>query len=376
MQTSRFVLFLSVAALAVADVPLAMPNPASEPSQPAEVRGVWTHPGFFGADRRVAMEKIAATLDQYKQAGINTLFVLVKNTSGYLYYASEIGVVDPAYDWDFFGVFLAEAKKRGMRVQPWFCVFTETAILGQVRQHPEWLISSPRREMVGIVNPALPAVQEYEISLMLELVRKYEIGWIHLDYIRYPCEPVEPYFSFDRETARLFEEETGIELASLKPRDTGNIEWNEWLRWNTERVTVFVRRLRANLHETNPQVRISAAVFPDPVNARILIGQNWPAWVQEGLVDMVNPMLYTGRTNFFEKLVREAMQLAQGRALVCPGIGIGIGTSQVLSEPEEMIEQMQICESLGAAGVVYFSSYSLTQPFIDRLKSAVPGAKR
>jgi uncharacterized lipoprotein YddW (UPF0748 family) len=332
------------------------------------VRGVWMHPGFFGPEKTAAIEKIRATLDEYAKAGINTLIMCVKNTSGHVYYASEIGVRDKAWDWDFFGVFLAEAKKRKMEVHPWFCVFPESAVLGQVREHPEWLIASPKREMVGAVNPALPAVRAYEISLMLEVVRKYGVGWVHLDYIRYPCEPTEPYFSFDPETLRLFKQDTGIDMAAVKSRDSGNMAWNEWLRWNTDRVTVFVRELKDALKATGRKVKISAAVFPDAQNARVLIGQDWPAWARERLVDMLCPMLYSNDAGLFEKLVREAVAYGKGRSQVCPGIGIG--TSHNQNTPEGMIEQMRISKTLGADGVVYFSSSSLNPPFLEKLKAS------
>jgi uncharacterized lipoprotein YddW (UPF0748 family) len=340
---------------------------AGEASLAMPVRGVWMHPGFFGPDKAAAIEKMRTTLDEYARAGINTLIMLVKNTSGHVYFASEIGVPDGAYNWDFFGTFLNEAKKRKMEVHPWFCVFPESAILGQVRQHPEWLITSPKHEMVGAVNPALPAVREYEISLMLEVVRKYDVSWVHLDYIRYPCEPTEPFFSFDPETLRLFNEDTGIDMAAIKARDTGNPVWNVWLRWNTDRVTVFVRELKAALKSAGRKVKISAAVFPDAANARVMIGQDWAAWGREGLVDMLNPMIYTNDAKLYEKLTREAVGYGKGHALVCPGIGIG--TSHNQNTPEGMIEQMRLSKTLKADGVVYFSSNSLKQPFLDALKN-------
>jgi uncharacterized lipoprotein YddW (UPF0748 family) len=355
-------LFLSL----VLTVTPACSGGAAETSLAMPVRGVWMHPGFFGPDKATAVQKIQTTLDEYAKAGINTLIMLVKNTSGHVYYASEIAVADGAWNWDFFKVFLAEAKKRKMEVHPWFCVFPESSILGEVRQHPEWLIRGPQKEMVGAVNPALPAVREYEISLMLEIVKKYDVGWVHLDYIRYPCEPTEPYFSNDPETARLFREDSGIDLTALKARDTGNMAWDAWLRWNTDRVTVFVRELKAALKTTGRNVKISAAVFPDAVSARVMIGQDWAGWAREGLVDMLNPMLYSNDTKLFEKLVGEAVSIGKGRALVCPGIGIG--TSHNKNTPEGMIDEMRICKKLRADGVVYFSSSSLDQSFIDKLK--------
>ncbi len=333
------------------------------------VRGVWMHPGFFGSDKTIAKEKIQTTLDAYARAGINTLYILVKNTTGHLYYSSEIGVRDQAYDWDFFSLFLSEAERRKMEVHPWFCVFPETAILGQVGRHPEWLITNPKREMVAVANPALPAVRAYEKSLILELARKYAVRWIHLDYVRYPCEPVEPYFSFDRETLRLFKEDTGIDLAEIKNRDTGSIAWNEWLEWNTEQVTLFMRELNSALETLDKEMKVSAAVFNTAATARIMVGQDWLTWVQEGLVDMVSPMLYTDRCDHFEKKVRQAMTDCRGHVRLCPGIGVGSSSFYRWATPENMIKQVAFCDAMNADGVVIFSAYTLDQPYLEKLQA-------
>ena len=364
---SKNVLAFILLALAWTSIPVSSLG-AADSSLSMPIRGVWMHPGFFGPEKTAALEKIRTTLDEYAKAGINTLVMLVKDTSGHVYYASEIGVPNGAWNWDFFEVFLAEAKKRKMDVHPWFCVFPESSILGRVREYPEWLIASPQREMVGAVNPALPAVREYEISLMLEVARKYGVDWIHLDYIRYPCEPTEPYFSFDPETLRLFKQDSGIDMVAVKARDSGNMAWNEWLNWNRDRVTVFVRELKSALATTGRGVKISAAVFPDATNAGVLIGQDWPAWARERLVDMLCPMLYSNNAGLFEKLVREAVAYGKGFCRVCPGIGIG--TSHNQNTPESMLDEMRISKSLGADGVVFFSSSSLNAPFLEKLKTA------
>jgi len=174
--------------------------------------------------------------------------------------------------------------------------------------------------MVRNLNPALPEVRAYEISLMVELAEKYRVDWIHLDYIRFPCEPNEPYLSYDGRTLELFKQETGIDLGALKARDSGNPYWNVWLEWNRQQVTRLVRELRAELDKTGRRVRISAAVFPEADNARVLIGQDWAAWAKEGLVDMLNPMLYTNDLRLFETLTRRAVALASTPAVAPAGL--------------------------------------------------------
>ena len=385
---SPFLAFLIITAwmLLPADAGAQKLKPIKEPKVglPASalspwVYGVWMHPGMFGPEEETATAKIRETLDFYSQAGINTVIMLVKNTTGHVYYDSEIAIKDPAYGWDFFGVFLEEARKRNLAVHPWFCVFPEASLLGQVREHPEWLIVGPGREMVRTVNPALPEVRAYEISLMLELVKKYGTDWVHLDYIRFPCEPTEPYFSYDARTLQLFKEETGIDFNALKARDSGNPYWNVWLEWNREQVTRLVRELQQELAKTGRQVKISAAVFPDPDNARVLIGQDWLEWGRQGLVDMLCPMLYTNDLPLFERLTkralaaRESVKKEGGTVLVCSGIGIG--TSHNQSTSEIMLEEIRLARRAGANGVIFFSGSSLTDRFLNSLKAVFPGTK-
>ena len=338
------------------------------PPEKMTVRGVWAHPGFFGSEKNSVAAKIKATLDGYVQVGINTVIILVKSTSGHVYFQSRIGVQDPSYKWDFFSVFLEEAKKRNISVHPWFCVFPESAVLGKVREHPEWLITNVSGEMTAAANAALPQVREYELNLMLELLKKYSVDWVHLDYIRFPCSPEEPYFSFDAQTRSLFEKAWGQDPLALKSKDSGNLFWNEWIEWNGEQVTRFVRELREAVKTVGRPVKISAAVFPSADNAKVLIGQDWEGWVKQGLIDMLCPMLYTNHHGIFEKYARRAVEIGGGRVIVCPGIGIG--TSHNQNTPAGMLEQLNTSRRLGANGVIFFSSSSLTENFLQSLRAA------
>jgi uncharacterized lipoprotein YddW (UPF0748 family) len=334
----------------------------------SEIRAVWAHPGQFPADPAEARVKMKTVLDAWAEAGIDTIIMLVKTTSGYVYWPSKLAERDPAYTrYDLLGLLIEEAKPRGMTVHPWFCVFNEGAIPGQVRQHPEWLIRSPDGELVGVANPALPEVRAYELSLMLEVAKAYPVDWIHLDYIRFPCSPREVYFSWDARTRALFKQHSGVDPVDIKARDSGNILWNEWIDWNRGQVTAFLREMRAGLAGLGRPVRISAAVFPSAGEARVLIGQDWPAWCREGLLDMLCPMLYTNNAAFFEKYAREALAAAAGRIPVLPGIGIG--TSHNQSTPEIMMAQIAAGRRLGAAGHVFFSGSSLKPEFLEALRT-------
>jgi uncharacterized lipoprotein YddW (UPF0748 family) len=340
-----------------------------KPAPGAFIQGVWMHPGLFGPDEKTAVDKMAATFDAYVRSGIDSVFILIKSTSGHVYFRCETGVADPAYRYDFFGLFLREARKRNLTVHPWFCVFTEGAMAGQVARHPEWLVRGPKGEMMAAVNPALPAARAYERGLMIELLRNYpEVDWIHLDYIRFPCEPAEPFYGYDAAARALFKAESGADPLELKAKDTGNMMWDEWLRWNATRVTLFIKELREEMKSLARPAKISAAVFPAADTAKVMIGQDWADWARTGLVDMLCPMLYTNSAAMFEKYAREAVNLGAGRCLVLPGIGIG--TSHNQNTPEGMLEQIRLSRLLGSDGVVFFSSSSLNEPFLRALASA------
>jgi uncharacterized lipoprotein YddW (UPF0748 family) len=336
--------------------------------QTGDIRGVWVHPGYFGTEKGAAIAKMQTTLDDYQKAGINTLIVLVKTTSGYVYYKSAIAQRDTAWNWDFFGAFLEQARQRQMTVHPWFCVFNEGGIPDPVRQHPEWLIRGRKGELVGVANPALPEVRRYEISLMTELLQQYPVDWIHLDYIRYPCEPTENYYSFDPQTRARFKEYSGEDPLAIKATDSGNMLWNEWINWNGGQVEQFMRELRDALKTTGRRIRISAAVFPHPDNAKVLIGQDWAKWAREGLVDMLCPMLYTNNEGFFEEYTKRAVAVSAGHCQMCAGIGIG--TSHNQNTPEGMLKQVEIAKRLKADGVIFFSSSSLKPEFLKTLEIA------
>lgn len=333
----------------------------------SDIRGVWVHPGYFGPDSLIAVKAIGTTLDSYQKAGINTLIVLVKSTSGLVYYRSTIAEMDTAWKWDFFGLILAEARKRGMTVHPWFCVFNESALAGEVRKHPEWLIRSRKSETVPVVNPALPEVRSYEASLITEIAARYPVDWVHLDYIRYPCEPTENYYSFDPVTRARFREYSGEDPLAIKATDSGNMLWNEWIIWNGRQVEEFVRELKGALKAARVRVKISAAVFPNADNAKVLIGQDWRRWAREDLIDMLCPMLYTNNAEFFEEYTKEAVNIGKGHCQVCAGIGIG--TSHNQNTPQGMLDQITISKKVKADGVVFFSSSSLKPEFLKALEA-------
>jgi len=99
------------------------------------------------------------------------------------------------------------------------------------------------------------------------------------------------------------------------------------------------------------------------------IAQDWGKWAEEGIVDMLCPMIYTNNLELFRKYTRTAVKIANGKFLVYPSIACI--SSHNKNTPDGVVQSVKIAREEGAQGVGFFSGYSLTEEFIARLKSTV-----
>lgn len=198
-----------------------------------------------------------------------------------------------------------------------------------------------------------------------ELLNKYDIDGIHLDYIRFP---VNQRFSYDKATCESFKKEYGYSPLEVK-HDCGSMVWSEWIKWNAKHVTALIKEIKETINKSGRNVVLGVDVFPDHVTAQVLIGQDWELWAKEGIVDFICPMLYTNNTDLFRRFVKEAVKAADGKCLVYPGIACR--SSHNKNTPEGVAQEVKIAREAGADGVVFFSGFSLNEEFINKLKFEV-----
>ena len=175
--------------------------------------------------------------------------------------------------------------------------------------HPEWHWYDQRgqrqafsKDFYVSLNPCLPEVRDHVVAVCEELVTRYELDGLHLDYIRFPQEPpATPVGSGsdwprDARTLELYRAATG-----LAPDDDARA----WDGWRTAQVTALVRAIRAMVDERAPRTALSAAVGSELSHAVEAYHQDAGAWIDEGLIDLVMPMNYTSDTELFaERMAR------------------------------------------------------------------------
>lgn len=277
--------------------------------------GLWGLSGKYGAKPIRAIwvtrwdykspSDIARVMDNCKDAGFNTVLFQVRGNGTVCYpskiepWADEFGGRDPGFDP--LAVACKEAHRRGLSLHAWVNVIpgwrgdkppSNPRQLYNARPEWFWHDAAGRRQPLGwycSVNPCYPEVRKYLVSVMREIVAKYPVDGLHLDYMRFPNEPNDssgptvPDYPRDRRTLALFKRATG---------KTPDQAPGAWKAWRTEAITQVVRDIRGMIRKVDPKVKLTSAVGASPDEARRNHFQDARQWIAEGLVDAVYPMNY------------------------------------------------------------------------------------
>lgn len=150
-----------------------------------------------------------------------------------------------------------------------------------------------------------PDAAAYTLDVLLRLVTGYEIDGLHLDRIRYPEIAVSGQspatgssVGYNPTSVERFNRANGRADDSVP--DPADAAWSQWRR---DQVTAFVRKLYLTVMAVRPAVTVSAAVVafgagPTGDDSWITmepywrVFQDWRAWQEEGILDLVVPMVY------------------------------------------------------------------------------------
>lgn len=233
-------------------------------------------------------------------------------------------------------------------------------------------------------NPADPAVQAHVQRVIEELVRRYDLDGLHLDYLRYPS----PEFDYSRRSLELFRAHLRSSLTADTRHSTAELAWVrgdpfaytdrfalEWARFRREQITELLQGIFVTARRADPDLVVSAAVRGDPDDARNARYQPWEEWLRNGVPDVVVPMAYTDRTDLFRSWVERAVRIRGGER-IWAGVGL------YLTDFQGAIEQARVGAALGTHGTVLFSYDWATGPegtaaaagdYLTRFRSAMDG---
>lgn len=332
---------------------------------PVEVRAIWLNANAIPK----TADGISILLDSYSKANINLIFPEVI-ARGYTVYDSKYLPRDPRFrdSPDPLPEIIKQAHARGIEVHPWVWVFRAGYTQdrgGILTAHPEWVeLSIDGNELSPggslWVSPAVPAARDFIAELLAELVGKYDVDGLHLDYIRYESESTAPY-GYSPFSRALFAKQYGLDPAQAQPFTLERYFWN---KFRERQINTFVQRIARQTRALKPHVLISAAVDPNIGNARLYRLQNWTHWLDNKWLDFVVPMAYSSRDDYFQRLLQIVSEATAGKSLVVSGIA-----PYRHEAIEQTIAQIAAARELVPGGQALFPASAIKTDHLSALKA-------
>lgn len=317
------------------------------------------------ATRRRAID---AHLDRAVKAGLNAIVPYANTSSWHVNYPSEIVTRKTFGDWDPLARFVAGARERGLSVWPAVCVCSAGHFepKGILLDHPDWAIRDPKGQPLGFLSPAHPAARRWLVSVLREVVRKYQPDGVLLDYLRYFNRP----WQFDEQG------QSALEAYLQKEADGGNDDLRQAeQRYKERQLTELAREISEALRAEKPDLQIGIYSWGPHVARDHRVGQDWPTWVARGYIDMVNvsgycyPKQYGERyLEIFESRLSECVKLAEGTGRSIPvSFALGVETSHgKVSSARDIEQYLETAARAGTNGMALFT-WSTAQPYLDDL---------
>ncbi|MEH1894197.1 MAG: family 10 glycosylhydrolase [Nostoc sp.] len=335
-----------------------------------EIRAVWLDRGTIV--RAGSKAGLAQIFDRLAQTGINTVFFETVN-AGYTIYPSQVAKEQNPliHGWNPLEDAVKLAHERDMELHAWVWTFAagnqrHNEIINAspnypgpvLAAHPDWANYDNLGNMIPVgqtkpfFDPANPEVRQYLLKLYEEIVTRYDVDGLQLDYIRYPFQDPSAgrTYGYGKAARAQFQQLTGIDPIDISPSQPDL--WQKWTTFRTEQVDSFVAKVSEQLRQKRPNLILSVAVFPLPEQERIQkIQQNWETWARRGDVDLIVPMTYALDTSRFQRLAQPWIASKQlGATLLVPGI-------RLLSLPTiGAFDQLQLVRDLPVSGYALFAA--------------------
>ncbi|MCX7624682.1 MAG: family 10 glycosylhydrolase [Candidatus Sumerlaeaceae bacterium] len=343
----------------------------------AEYRMLWVdvfHPGLRTPSEIDTMISVA------RQANYNALIVQMRKACDAFYDSS----VEPknetlARDFDPLAHIIKKAHdtsggKKPLEVHAWLVSY-RCRIPGDntwknprhvFQRHPEWLSETvsgakeDRGENPGryYLDPGVPAVVDYTMEVVRDLVSRYPLDGIHFDYIRYPeSEGSGNVWGYNPVAVSRFNKLYG---RSGKPAPNDP----DWCEFRRRQIFHLVRRAYVEAHAIRPDIKVSAATIAwgnigsdfSRTDAYARVFQDWPAMLQSGILDLAIPMNYKRESVASQAAAHRAWArfLAQ-TASEAQRFGVNGVDGETLNTLQDVLAQMKATRSIrGLAGLANY----------------------
>lgn len=258
-----------------------------------------------------------------KKARINNIFVNFAS-AGVTFYSGEHLPVKHCED--SLQNLIRVAHKNGIKVHAkiltFFLLWAPEAQIKKMKREKRLQINTRGRiayqAQTPWIDPALPENRELMLSVIWEIVKKFDIDGIQLDYVR-------------------FLEETGVPDSIMSIRRLI--------------LTNFVSEASQMLRQLDPSLDYSACVFYNVNRAMGEMAQDWPTWEKRNIFTFLAPMNYTTYPRELSKWMNTQLKLLKGNTPFYSGLG----SYMPKMTPETLIQEIEVVRHSGMNGFILFA---------------------
>lgn len=233
-------------------------------------------------------------------------------------------------------------------------------------EHPDWVginVSGTESNYNGsdfYYNAYSNEVQQFMINIMMEAVNNYDIDGIQGDD-RMPAMPRNS--GYDTYTVNKYKSEHGGQEPPL------NINDADWVRWRADILNSFWQDVYDTVKAVKPNCLVTCSPNPYPWAFDNLM-QEWPAWLDDGTVEILSPQCYRSSESSYkytlEEVIRYFTQHGSGDLTrLVPGVLLY--GSNGLTDPELLRAQMRINRENGVFGESFFYDVPLKNESIQNV---------
>lgn len=371
---------LAILAAAISTAPISLEVPA----MPREFRAVWVAtvanidwPSKPGVSTEQAKGEMIAILDKCKDLRLNAVIWQVRPCCDALYdskiepwsefLTGRSGKAPNPY-WDPLAFGIKAAHERGLEFHCWFNPYrakhslqkNELCMDHVTNAHPE--IVRHYGDFLWL-DPGEKATQRHTLSVLLDVVKRYDVDGIHIDDYFYPYKSYARGADFPDDHSYGEYQNAG-----------GRMSRGDWRRAN---VDTFIHDASEGIHKIKPWVKFGISPFgiyrpgqPRTVKAGMDQYADLYAdplkWWQKGWCDYLTPQLYWKMNS--DQPYRDLLTWWQAQNLRKHNLWPGNYTSKTdrletegaaTWPAQEIVDQVEATRQEGAGGNVHFSMRAL-----------------
>ena len=267
---------------------------------------------------------------------------------------------------DILELYIKECHERGMKLVFMQCCFTtEKPSSDYPDSHyvnyykDKLLISKTGRDVAYFydspsytLNPYDSEVRNFTLDIITEVLERYDVDGIQLDYIRFPLPTYYQLHNYEdhgynADIIAAFQKEYNT---SVNPKNINyNHElWKKWCQFRSDIITSFV--CEVNSITSSHSLPLTCTCFADANDRAKYVFQDVKAWVDQGLIYGIYPMIYSPTLEGQKKYGDELKNIVGDDVRIILGIGTYDG------ETNEVIrDQVDYSFALGTEGNSIFA---------------------